>query len=442
MEFPGFDLQRIARALARLESVGRDHADGFFERSEEVELRVEDGPRALRVRREDGFALRLSRPGKSWIASRDGLSAPAFASAFRQVARSLPEAAALPRVLAFPPWPEIESEELLEFPSRLELELRQRRVGFPLRLRLRRHRRWLQVVGTQFAPPPEHERFYSLLAELPGGRYGVLLVSLADLAPLADSLVELFRSRNAEPPPERDRATVILGPSAAAVFLHEAVAHSLEADVLALSGDPAAAIGLELGPTDLHLLDDPAAAPLGVARTTDDEGTPVVRRWLLRGGRVEQLIADRRWAERLEGAVPGAGRCADRHALPVPRSAHLELVAGSCDLGELIQQADGGLYLEEASRGLLDPLSGRFWIEAPWTRVIAGGELGERRGKCRVHGTVGGLVGAVTAIGKDARVGGAGWCAKAEQKVAVWATAPALRLEGVAVALAGPGAPA
>ena len=41
---------------------------------------------------------------------------------------------------------------------------------------------------------------------------------------------------------------MVLGPHAAAVFLHEAVAHALEVDTLGLTGRPEGALGLTMGP--------------------------------------------------------------------------------------------------------------------------------------------------------------------------------------------------
>jgi len=57
-------------------------------------------------------------------------------------------------------------------------------------------------------------------------------------------------------------------------------------------------------------------------------------------------------------------------------------------------------------------------------------------GPCRLSGRVADLLHRVTAVGRETRSAGAGWCAKGGQKMPVWATAPALRLEGVEV---GPG---
>jgi hypothetical protein len=51
-----------------------------------------------------------------------------------------------------------------------------------------------------------------------------------------------------------------------------------------------------------------------------------------------------------------------------------------------------------------------------------------------LRGRVADLLTRVVAVGTEARAAGAGWCAKGGQKLPVWATAPALRLDGVEVA--------
>jgi predicted Zn-dependent protease len=159
----------------------------------------------------------------------------------------------------------------------------------------------------------------------------------------------------------------------------------------------------------------------------------VRRRWLLREGVVEDPLADTLWAGSSERLTPGAARRGSRHLPPSPRSYHLELLPGEATAEDLLRDAEGGLYLPEASRGRLDPLSGAFTLSAPFARRIRSGVAADLVGPCRLRGTVADLLGRITAVGSEPRSAGAGWCAKGGSKLPVWATSPALRLEGVEV---------
>jgi predicted Zn-dependent protease len=429
--FSRLDGAAIGRSLAQIADRSGDLAESYFEYQEEVELAPEGG--RLAVRREGGFAVRLLREGRSWIASADGFSGRRFGEALRQVARALPQATyPEPHFDLEPEAAAIEVAEMRALPDRLERAVTERRVAFPFALHARRHHREIQVIGTRLVPDPEVERFYSVAVRLPWGRWGSLVTSLSDevVGSIAERLVAGFEAREA-PALESPVTSVVLGPAAAAVLAHEAVAHTLECDRPVLGGDPEAAAGRMLGSAALSVLDDPSTAPEGVRRRTDDEGVPVLRRWLLRGGVVGQPLADRASTGESSTLEPGAARRSHRHCTPVPRSTHLEVVPGEAALGELLEGAE--LFLPEASWGRLDPYSGRFTVAFPFGRRVRAGELAEPVGACRLTGRVDLVLGAVAGVGSLAESTGAGWCAKGGQRLAVWATAPALRLDGVEV---------
>jgi predicted Zn-dependent protease len=430
------DTRALARTLAQISEQPDDVVDAYFERQELTEVPPPEEAAGLRVWREEGLAVRLVRSRGTWLASRDGISTQRFVEALRQAARALPIPAYPEPPVEVGSWDESpQAAEMLDFVSRIEPSVRKHHVAFPFRLRLRRHRRFLQVVGAGLAAEAQQEEFFSWWADLGWGRCGGLLTALGAEAAeqMARTLVDHFEARQA-PPPEPIRGVVVLGPAAAAVLLHEAVAHALEADLLALAGGTERVVGSRMGSDCLNVLDDPGSAPEAVRRTSDDEGMPTCRRWLLRQGRVEQPLADSYWASSSEVLLTGAARRADRHHVPTPRSAHLELVPGETSLEDLLADAEGGLIAAEAVRGHLNPLSGRFRLALPFARRLRGGGVGEPVGPCTLQGQVSDLLNRVSAVGDEAVSAGAGWCAKGEQKLSVWATTPALRLEGVEVA--------
>ena len=191
-------------------------------------------------------------------------------------------------------------------------------------------------------------------------------------------------------------------------------------EITGRSGRPDAAIDVQMGSSSLDLLDDPTSGPEGLRRRTDDEGAPVLRRWLLRRGVVSQPLADRRWVRRSDRLSSGAARRQSRHLGPVPRSLHLELLPGTASTAELAGQVTGpGLYAAEASQGSLDPLTGEFSLTIAHGRRIDGGEIGDRVGRFVVRGQVSEALGRVVGIGSRAVVAGAGWCAKGGQRLPV-----------------------
>jgi predicted Zn-dependent protease len=439
--FAALDTAAAARALSQIADREDDLADLYLERRERTTLPPEEeGPGILRWR-EEGLAVRLVRQGRTWLAARDAIDGHSFRGALRQVARALPAAAYPDPALEMGPWPEGDATPALAtFARGVQRALRAHHVAFPLRLQVQHHRRWLQVVGTGLVVEPQVETFYSFAAELPWGRYGNLFPARRDdgefpegaAEQVARALIRAFRAREAAPP-EAHRAPLVLAPDAAAVLLHEAVAHALEADTLALGGRPGAAVGVPLAAPLLSVLDSPGDAPESVRRQSDDEGTPVERRWLLRQGKVEDPLADRLWARQSPSLNPGAARRGSRHLPPGPRSTHLEALPGEESEAQLLAGADGGLYITVAERGHLDPLTGAFELHLPYARRTRGGEIAEMVGPCRLRGTVSELLGRIDGLGAEVHAAGAGWCAKGGQKMPVWATTPALRLADVEV---------
>lgn len=178
MPFSELDTAAVARTLSQIAEQPEDVVDAFFERKEEIELPPEDEAPGLRVWREEGFAIRLVREGKTWLATRDAVESRPFAEALRQVARAMPSATyPEPALSTGPPAPPA-APELLDFPGAVTRAVRNHHVGFPVRITVRRHRRWIQVVGPRLVPGPESETFYSVAAEMAWGRHGALFARL------------------------------------------------------------------------------------------------------------------------------------------------------------------------------------------------------------------------------------------------------------------------
>ncbi len=434
MWFSSADAAAIGRCLAQVADQATDIVDLFLERRYELEMRSEETGPGVVARRDEGFAIRLVRDGHTHLVARDGFEAGALESALREVARVIPSSAySVPELATLGP-PEIPAwDEFLDFQTRVRQAVRERHAAFDFRVRVAHHRRRVQLVGRRLMPEPETEAFFSLACSTPWGGFGTLTPELDDdcVAAVAKALVGRFRARGASVI-GGFAGPIVLAPAATAVLLHEAVAHALETDTLVLSGRPEAAVGVALGSDLLDVLDSPGDMPPALRRETDDEGLPVLRRWLLRRGCVSQVLADRFHAGLSPHLLPGAARRASRHLPPVPRSTHLELVPGDHDFADLLEGASG-IYFSEISRGRLDPLSGELVVEFPHGRRFRAGRLGDWVGRCVLRGKASQVLSAVEAIGDESEFAGAGWCAKAGHRLPVWATCAHLRLSGLEI---------
>ncbi len=419
-------------ALVRLGAAGGSAAEAFLERQETVEVFPHGTPNRVRRLREQGLSVRRTVNGKSTMASADTISGPAFASCCNRVAGASPCIDAAPPPIRTAGWPPLRIAELERVEARLKRAVLHRRVAFPLQITARRHRRQVQVLRAPIPAAPQFEEYFSLRAVTPWGAWGGLLPSLDDehLGPVADCLVDRMRARGL-PTHRQPAGVMVLGPAAAAVLFHETIAHLLEADTLALSGAPDHAVGLKLGASELDVLDDPGAAPALSARSSDDEGTAVVARWLLRRGRVRQPLADLAWSDRCAGLVPGAGRRMNRHRLPGPRCFHVELLPGRTRDADLFAEASGGLLVQEFEGGALNPLDGSCLLRAPCGQRLGPDGPAEHTGPVVIRARALDLVAAIAAVGDRPRAGGAGWCAKDGALLPVWARSPSIRLEGV-----------
>ena len=434
MAFLDADIGSISRCLHLVSKDPDAIVDCYFERSEECEL-ASGSSRGLQVLREEGFSVRLLADGVAFLVSRDRIDGEVFLEALRRTARRMTQGMIPSPRLGSTDWPErTGDDEMAAFPGAVERNLRRRQLVFPHGLRIRRHRRWIQVVGPELVGGVEEEDYYSVRANLEGARWGSLLPAVDEAAAerVASALGSLFRARGADPP-TAGRQDLVLGPSAAAVLLHEAAAHALEVDTLALTGAPESAVGFPFASEAVDLLDDPSGGPPALQRATDDEGMPVLRRWLLRRGIIEQLLADRRWALLSPSVMPGAARRQSRHFAPGPRSHHLELLPGDTPARELVAGAGDGLYASEAVRGRLDPSTGSFELSFRHGRRLRGGKLEGRVGPFSLRGKVSLVLGKIAAVASEPTLSGAGWCAKGGQKLPVWSTTPSILLEGVEV---------
>jgi TldD protein len=246
---------------------------------------------------------------------------------------------------------------------------------------------------------------------------------------LEHALKDALRPVPRVPPPAGD-VDVLLSPSAAAVFFHETVGHPLEAEGSERASVLARVPGAVVGPPELEIVDDPTRSELPGAYLVDDEGVAGRPTPLVRDGRVEGLLTDRRTA----GAESnGHGRAADWRRPPRPRMSNLVVPAGSASFQELLALCGEGVYVREISGGSADPESGRFVLLVEGADAIKKGRLAAPTARFALVGDVlSALRGIERARGAEqTAAAGLAVCVKSGDPLPVGGAAPAILVRGL-----------
>ncbi|PCN49913.1 hypothetical protein B6U99_07215 [Candidatus Geothermarchaeota archaeon ex4572_27] len=134
---------------------------------------------------------------------------------------------------------------------------------------------------------------------------------------------------------------VILVGEAACAFIHEAVGHLLEADVLIEHGYR---LPSRLGPEELTVHDDPTLPHGYGSYAFDDEGVEARRKPLVDKGRLVSLLHTRWTAAELGVEPTGNGRGV--FTAPKSMASNLVVDRGTWTLDEMVEETDEGFYVE------------------------------------------------------------------------------------------------
>jgi len=228
---------------------------------------------------------------------------------------------------------------------------------------------------------------------------------------------------------------VVLGPGWSGVLLHEAIGHGLEGDfnrkgVSAFSGR----LGQKVAADTITVVDDGTLPGRRGSLNVDDEGTPTGRTVLIENGVLVGYLQDKLNA-RLMGMVPtGNGRRESYAHVPMPRMTNTFMLAGEEDPDEILRSVDRGLYVTSFGGGQVDITSGKFVFAATEAYKIEGGRLGAPVKGATLIGNGPDVLTRISRVGSDLALDrGIGTCGKDGQAVPVGVGLPTVRLDRVTV---------
>ena len=222
--------------------------------------------------------------------------------------------------------------------------------------------------------------------------------------------------------------TVILGGMMGGMLAHEAVGHTVEADLVMGGSVAGPALGKRVA-SDLVTLVDYAhtafgeTAPLPVY--LDDEGIPAQDAVLIRDGILTGYMNSRDTARRFDMVPAGNARAWDFMDEPLIRMRNTAIHPGKDTLEDMIASIDDGYYLIESSNGQA-ALTGEFMFGVSLGYEIRHGRLGRALLDTTVSGIAFDMLKTVDMVSGNMTWSSSGFCGK-KQPMPVGMGGPEMR---------------
>jgi len=205
---------------------------------------------------------------------------------------------------------------------------------------------------------------------------------------------------------------VVLDPSEAGVFIHEAFGHLSEGD--GLQNNPAfrarLQMGTKLGRPVLSVSDDPTLEGRPGHFVVDDEGIRGVKTRLITEGVLTGRLHSRETAAEFGEPLSGNMRAVDAHFTPLVRMSNIFIEPGESSFDEIIASIDRGYYLVGAKGGQTS--GDQFTFGSQWGYRIENGKLGPMVRDINMSGELFSTLQAISMVGDDLTFGERGGCGK------------------------------
>ena len=227
---------------------------------------------------------------------------------------------------------------------------------------------------------------------------------------------------------------VLLDQELAGTFVHEAVGHATEGDII-LEGDSCleGKLGQKIGSELVTVKDDPSLMQNGYY-PFDDEGSLSQETVLVEKGILKSYLNSRETAARLGGAARNAR--AEGLDRPVVRMSNTYIANGDWKLEEILSELGDGVYLAGSRGGQVSPGEGVFQFNAKRGYLVEKGEMTRLLRDVSLSGKILETLLHVKAVANDLKFN-SGRCGKAGQLVPISDGSPHLLVAKATVGGAG-----
>ena len=264
-----------------------------------------------------------------------------------------------------------------------------------------------------------------------GGAAGFEVIQKEDLEKFGRITAEkAMRLLKAELPPS-GKFPVVMDPELTGVFIHEALGHASEADLI-LQNDSIlkGKMGTQIGSSLVTIIDDATMDAFGYY-PYDSEGVKTRKNILVKDGVLRSLLSSRETASQLDITPSGNARSVVGDQ-PIVRMSNTYLKPGELKFEELIEDMDSGIYLKGSRGGQVDTGKGVFQFNAAESFLIENGEVKNPLRDVSLSGNILEMLLKVDGVGSDFKMG-VGFCGKSGQTVPVGDGGPHVRVKEATV---------
>ena len=264
-----------------------------------------------------------------------------------------------------------------------------------------------------------------------GGGYGTFdknYVKPEDCYAEIDELYDRLRQKAEGVYPEAGTKTVILGGILSGMLAHEAVGHTVEADLVIGGSVAGPNLHKRVGSDLVNLVDYAHTAfgkPTPLPIYVDDEGTLASDAVLIKDGMLVGYMNNRESAERFDMIPTGNARAFLFSDEPLIRMRNTAVLPGTSKLADMIASIDDGYYLLDTNNGQADT-TGEFMFGVTFGYEIKNGKLGRPLLDTTISGVAFDMLKTVDMISDEMVWASSGMCGK-KQPMPVGMGGPAIK---------------
>lgn len=223
--------------------------------------------------------------------------------------------------------------------------------------------------------------------------------------------------------------TVILASDITGILAHEAVGHTVEADLVRAGSVAATRLNTRVASENITLVDyarEAFGAVCPVPVTVDDEGTIARDVTLIEDGILKNFMHNKRSAAEMGFEPAGNGRAYDYFDEPLIRMRNTCILPGNDSLDDMIAATDDGYLLLATGNGQADA-TGEFMFGITLGYEIKNGRLGRAIRDTTISGLAFDVLQTVDMVSDEFFWMNGGFCGK-KQMITVGMGGPAVRL--------------